>query len=177
MLRLLQANTILNRYIQTFQVTKILNQRLIQNQLLALPLTGLPQILKSIFSILFSLRGRLIPTSDQQPFCVWILPGEATFKHLLFLEFLAFSFFFFLYFIFFFFSWSVVKTQPAAAAAANGASPTPISLCSGRRQAVIFYVLSFLGNQHVGCRFGGMFGGDKKRTMSILLLSRVCRTL
>lgn len=90
MLRLLQAKTI-NRYIQTFQVTKILNQRLIKNQLPALPLTGLPQMLKSIFSILLSLRGRLIPTSDQQPFSVWVLPEKATDDRLLFLEFLAFS--------------------------------------------------------------------------------------
>lgn len=71
-----QANTSQNNpmYFQIFQVTKNLTQGFMQNQLLVLPLAGLPQILKPIFSILLSLPGRFIPTSDQESFRIGILP-------------------------------------------------------------------------------------------------------
>lgn len=83
-------------YFQTFQATKKLTQRFMQNQLLLLPLSGLPQTPKSIFSILLSSTSRFIPTVTSSHSASGFYLNRTVHptpdSSLLFSEFLAFSF-------------------------------------------------------------------------------------
>lgn len=143
-----------------------------QNQLLLLPLSGLPQIPKSIFSILPSSTWQVHSHSDQQSFHIWILPEQNSPPYTRQLPAIFRVFSFFLYF--------TVRCQNPISPRKQQRErvPTPTSICCRRREAVIFYTLCFLSSQQVGCHFRGMFGRDKKcLTKSTLLLSTVCRSL
>lgn len=134
MLRLLWANITLNRSFQTFLVTKILTQRFMQNQLLALPLPDLPPILMSIPSISLSFPRRLIPTIPHMDF-TW--SEQPTGSRLLFLGILAF---------FPSFHGPLSKcNQTQSAATATGRLP-PFHPPAMGEDKVIYYILYFLCN-------------------------------
>lgn len=141
---------------------KKLKQRSTWNQLLAVPLRGLPATAKPPLGISPSLPGRFTPQATSSLLTHGIFPEQNSPPcNSRFLAFSCIS------------QNSVKKRLAAGSSNYRRRLPTPTSPRSGRRRGR-FYTLSSLRHREAGCHCSSVFGRDKKcSTKSTLPLSRV----